>query len=73
MNDNQTVWERIPPQAKFIAMDENEVWYWYINRPAIFLRLNRWVPKGQNFGIIHPRPEPVTDWTKSLQQRPEKI
>ena len=56
-------WKDAPEWAKFVAMDEDGVWYWYEFEPTRRYG-NQWGTSGGKYTKCFP------DWDDSLEERP---
>lgn len=59
---------RISPKYKWMAMDEDKLWFLYANKPSMIL--DGWdVQAGGIVNIESMKIPPVKDWRKSLHRR----
>jgi hypothetical protein len=60
-------WSNIPPEYKWVAMDNSGFWYAYDQEPRMGIVC--WFPINESLWSVYENPAP--DWTTSLQKRPE--
>lgn len=68
--DPQSIWQRAPNWAEWVAMDKDGQWFWYENEPrpcgaAWITNLKRVSEVGFEVAIMED------DWTRTLSRRPQ--
>lgn len=73
---NKINWNQIPRWLNFVAMDKNETWQFYSNRPVLNSEeeISRYFWRQENPGFLMRVPEEFApkfsgDWTESLISR----
>lgn len=69
-------WSAMPRWANWVAMDEDEDWHWYENKPDRHSKYQEWFPADDgDCGGIHKDCTPANftgDWKDSLIERPKE-
>ena len=69
----QPCWLFAPDWANWVAMDKNEMWFWYELKPTRQHGLleNCYRPKGKCKAALPELFQPCIDWKNSLMERPK--
>ena len=62
--DMKPDWKNAPEWANYLAMDENNGWWWYADKPII--EKHRWI----NYETKHCERAAIKDWQETLERRP---
>lgn len=57
-------WNTAPDWAQYLAMDEDGVWTWYMNRPIP--KAGFWASVGNELSVTRPHKH----WKQTLEPRP---
>jgi hypothetical protein len=70
MFKNKPNWIDLPVKAKFIAMDANGVWGWFVTRPRPILKGGCWDRASEGETLFNRPKTPSENWVQSLEERP---
>lgn len=63
-------WKDAPPDAKWLAMDENGDWWWYTDVPSFDAHTGNWSIPSLIHDSAYPAYQPDVIASESLEQRP---
>ena len=60
-------WDKAPHWAKWVAKDDNDIWYWYEHKPTADNDIEGWSSPTGKFKVVDYNDE---DWFNTLEARP---